>query len=372
MCLEYSIDLIRKKYSHLAGKTFVVGMSGGVDSSVVAVLLKKSGFNVRGVFAECWNEGEQCTAQEDYLDALSVSSRFDIPLDFYDLKDEYRKLVLDEVLFQFQNGMTPNPDIVCNSRLKFGMLHDKARARHGDAIFVTGHYAEVCDCVGSDSRLQRRLLSPKDLSKDQTYFLCRLICTPVLLNVEFPLAYFSKSEVRNLAHALGLPNASKPDSQGICFIGNVNFPDFLSKYIGYQPGNVIDTSGNVIGRHRGVPFYAIGQRHGFELSVYTGDPLYVVSKDIESNLLVVGSRDMSMSSVFVTDEGLFISPESVVHPDLTVRLRNLGDKKSCRLMRRSDNRLTAHLAGPEFGITPGQEAVFYVGRQVVGRATIQQ
>jgi len=260
-------------------KKVYVGMSGGVDSSVSAELLKKAGYEVTGVFIEVWQpDFVECTWKEDRLDALRVASHLDIPFVTLDLEKEYKEGVIDYMIKEYREGRTPNPDVMCNREVKFGAFWKWAKGQGADYI-ATGHYA-VTD--------NESLILPADKEKDQTYFLWTLTKED-LAHVLFPIGSMEKSEVRNNASYAGLPVASKKDSQGLCFIGTINIKEFLKTEIKEKEGNVISEKGEVLGKHDGIMFYTIGERHGFTVLSKENDSLayYIVAKDVISNTLTV-------------------------------------------------------------------------------------
>lgn len=284
-------------------KKVALGMSGGVDSSVCAHLLVEQGYDVTGVFMECWR-APGCRTDQDRKDALKVALNLSIPFEVLDFKRTYKDKVVELFFADYEAGLTPNPDILCNKEIKFGLFYDWAMANEFDYI-ATGHYAKIEQFLtpnqASSSTLSNHLTIPADTHKDQTYFLYP-ITENQLNHTIFPLQDLTKDQVRNKAKELGLHNATKKDSVGICFIGDINVHDFLRERLGENPGEVVNKDGVVIGSHQGLWFYTIGQRHGFKINkktVYTLDngntitkenipPFYVIEKRAESNQLVVG------------------------------------------------------------------------------------
>ncbi|HEY4510981.1 MAG TPA: tRNA 2-thiouridine(34) synthase MnmA, partial [Candidatus Paceibacterota bacterium] len=237
-------------------KKVYVGLSGGVDSAVSAALLQEKGYEVVGVFIKTWHpDFFPCTESEDRLSAMRVAVRLGIPFTTLDLSDTYRREVAEEMIGEYKKGRTPNPDVLCNKSVKFGGFYDFAVSEGADYI-ATGHYARTENGL---------LFTGKDSAKDQSYFLW-MVPSSVLSRTLFPLGLLTKGEVRARARALGLPNAARPDSQGICFLGDISMKDFLSHYIELKDGDVLDEKGSVIGRHKGSILYTIGERHGFEIS----------------------------------------------------------------------------------------------------------
>ena len=264
-------------------KRVFVGLSGGVDSAVSAALLKRGGYDVVGAFIKIWQpEFTECTWREDRLDAMRVAAALDIPFREIDLSDEYKKEVVCEILHAYERGFTPNPDVLCNSRIKFGFFAGWAFTEGADAI-ATGHYARVEERSG-DYSLMRGL----DRSKDQSYFLWQLTQAE-LSRVLFPVGALQKRHVRVLAREYGLPNAAKSDSQGLCFVGDISMRDFLQRYITVERGEVLNEEGRTIGSHAGAALYTIGQRHGFSVEGVdvSQKPHYVIATDTQCNTIVV-------------------------------------------------------------------------------------
>lgn len=260
-------------------KKIVVGVSGGVDSSVVAYLLKQQGYDVHGVFVKTWSpEWLPCTWIDEKRDAMRVCAALDIPFHFLDAEQAYKDGVADYMIAQYRKGVTPNPDVLCNRVIKFGVLWEYAQSI-GAEMLATGHYAQVVD-----GQLKKGI----DESKDQSYFLW-MLTKEELPRVTFPIGHLRKSEVRALAEKAGLMTATKKDSQGICFLGDVDMREFLSHYIDQKKGPVVNQKGDSIGEHDGVWFYTLGERHGFRITEErTHRPAYyVVNKNIETNTLVV-------------------------------------------------------------------------------------
>ncbi|MES2014430.1 MAG: tRNA 2-thiouridine(34) synthase MnmA [Patescibacteria group bacterium] len=265
-------------------KTVFVGLSGGVDSAVSAYLLKKQGYNVVGAFIKGWEpDFLPCTGVRDRLEAMRVAAHLGIPFKTYDLSEEYKREVVDYFVSEYKQGRTPNPDVMCNRVIKFGAFWKKVKADGADFI-ATGHYAQNKQ---TDDSFQMTV--SKDKEKDQTYFLWTLTQND-LSHTLFPVGGLEKSEVRDLAIEANLPNASRPDSQGLCFLGHVDMPSFLKRYLPTKLGVVKDESGKEIGTHEGVWFYTIGQRHGFTAS--SAERLYVVHKDVKNNELIVSPKPL--------------------------------------------------------------------------------
>jgi tRNA-specific 2-thiouridylase len=261
-----------------------VGLSGGVDSGTSAALLKEQGHNVTGVFIKIWQpEFIECTWREDRLDAMRVCAALGIPFREIDLSDEYKREVIDNMISDYRRGITPNPDVLCNEKIKFGSFMRWSLGEGADSV-ATGHYAQVVTQDGK-SLLKRGI----DSAKDQSYFLYR-VTSEYLAQIMFPIGGMRKPDVRVAARRFGLPVCDKPDSQGLCFVGDVSMRDFLQRFIAVESGNVCDMSGKNIGRHDGAALYTIGQRHGFTTENTSGAAHFIVSIDTNSNTLTVSSR----------------------------------------------------------------------------------
>jgi tRNA-specific 2-thiouridylase len=261
------------------GRKIFVGISGGVDSSVVAYLLKKQGYDVHGIFVKTWSpDWLPCTWIDEKRDAMRVCASLNIPFHFLDAEEEYKKEVADYMIAEYKAGRTPNPDVLCNRVIKFGVMWEYAK-NHGAQAIATGHYART------DSE---HLMKGADTSKDQSYFLW-MIQKKELGHIMFPIGHLQKNEVRKIAEKAKLFTSEKKDSQGICFLGDVDMREFLSHYIEQKNGPVIDTVGNVLGEHDGIWFYTLGERHGFRISKQSTDqkPYYIVEKRLDDNILVV-------------------------------------------------------------------------------------
>ncbi|MFA6981872.1 MAG: tRNA 2-thiouridine(34) synthase MnmA [Patescibacteria group bacterium] len=337
-----------------------VGVSGGVDSSVSAYLLKEQGYDVTGVYMQCWDSKlDGCTAEADRSDAVKVCAKLGIKFESLDFIKDYKTKVIEYFFSEYEKGRTPNPDVICNKEIKFGMFLDWA-LRNGFSLIATGHYARTQEQDG-----QVKLLKGVDVSKDQSYFLYALNQIQ-LSKVLFPVGGMKKTAVREIAKKVGLHTASKPDSVGICFIGEVDIKKFLEKRLEIKKGNVVNKKGEVIGEHDGIWFYTIGQRHGFRLSTYVGMPLYVVDKNVEKNELIVGFAGDVLKKSFETESPHWIGDPPSFPLDCEVRVRHLGELHKCTL---DENKVT--LVDPIFGIAPGQSAVFYDGDRTLGGGIIE-
>lgn len=284
----------------------VVGISGGVDSSVVAYLLKQQGHDVHGVFVKTWSpEWLPCTWIDEKRDAMRVCASLDIPFHFLDAEQAYKDGVAEYMINEYRAGRTPNPDVLCNRVIKFGVLWEYAQSLGADAV-ATGHYARVVSSnqVVDSSKTQHlpttscQLLTGLDPAKDQSYFLW-MLSKEELAHVQFPIGHLPKSEVRTLAAEAKLFTSTKKDSQGICFLGDVDMRAFLSHYIEQKEGEVVDEKGVVLGTHTGVWFHTLGERHGFTITAKTSDdrPYYVIGKDIEHNRVIVSHTPKSHTVV---------------------------------------------------------------------------
>lgn len=345
-------------------QTVYVGLSGGVDSSVAALLLKQQGYRVVGVFMKNWTKaiaGAQCPWREDLADAQRVAVELDIPFKVFDFEREYKQLVVDYMLKEFSSGRTPNPDIICNQEIKFKLFLD-ASLQEGADLIATGHYAKVKDS---------RLYMAQDEIKDQTYFLYR-VTAQALAKTLMPIGDYIKQDIRALAKEFNLPTAAKKDSVGICFVGQVGIRDFLREYIpDVAPGQVIlKKSGEALGVHEGAIFYTIGQRHG--LGIGGGKPLYVVGKDMEKNEVYVSDDpgDMSLYADIITiTQTHWINDTPSEEGEYQVRIRHTGKLTPCKISRTAEGYLLT-LERPERAITPGQSAVIYEGKLVMGGGVI--
>ncbi len=343
------------------GKVYL-GLSGGVDSSVSADILKKQGYDVACVYMKCWDEGPGCSTKQDVSDAVKVASSLGLQFQEWDFVQDYKSNVLDSFIQSYKSGLTPNPDVLCNSEIKFGSFYKRVKSIDPEAFVATGHYVRTLSLDG-----RKYLASGLDLSKDQSYFLYRISTSFDIINsCLFPIGEMKKVDVRRYAKNIGLPNMSRPDSQGLCFIGDVNMRQFLSTYIDKTNGPVVRVGGELIGEHMGLSFYTIGQRHGFSLSGYHGEPLYVIGKLPQSNTLIVGGREEAYFDEVHVSELLFI--EKFKDLDLSVRVRNLGKNIPCSVTFDLDgkNECDVKLKFSEFGIAPGQSVVFYHKDIVVG------
>lgn len=350
--------------------TVVVGMSGGVDSSVAALLLKQQGYRVIGVFMKNWEEddvGGHCTAQEDLDDVSRVCDALGIPFYSVNFAKEYWDRVFSRCLEEYRAGHTPNPDILCNAEIKFRVFFDKAIELGADYL-ATGHYCR---------RIQRNgkwlLGRGMDANKDQSYFLYG-IDGSVLDRVLFPIGELEKSRVRAIAHEHGLVTASKKDSTGICFIGKRNFREFLSDYITPNPGHFETVDGRVVGQHQGVAFYTIGQRRGLAIGG-PGEAWYVLDKDIPRNVVIVdqGEQHEGLFAPALTATDMhWIVDEPVLPLRCTAKIRYRQDDVACTIEPGEAGRIWVAFDEPQRAITPRQSIVFYDGDVCLGGAMIHR
>jgi tRNA-specific 2-thiouridylase len=350
-------------------KIVFVAMSGGVDSSVAALLLKKQGFNVIGVYMKCWSEQDRygnCSSITDQEDARQTAEFLDIPFYVWDFEDEYRSKVYKNFLDEYALGRTPNPDVMCNKHIKFGLFLDKAISVGADFI-ATGHYIRSQKAENGS----QKLLKAKDLNKDQSYFLWSLN-QGQLKHSSFPIGDLTKSEVRGLAKKAGLPTAAKKDSQGICFVGKVKLLDFLEDKVSLKTGAIVDSRGDYLGEHQGLASYTIGQREG--LGIGGVGPFYVVDKDLEANTLVVAGseeeKNFYKKDVFVSDLN-WIGKEPQLPLKINVKTRYRQQDVWATIDWQNEV-LRVIFEEPQRALTPGQSVVFYLENEMLGGAIINQ
>jgi len=349
----------------------IVGMSGGVDSSVAALLLKQQGYHVSGIFMQNWeDDDEHCTARQDYRDAASVASLLGIELSTVNFAEEYWERVFAHFLAEYSSGRTPNPDILCNKEIKFKAFLDHAQRQGADAI-ATGHYVRS---GGNADSVQ--LHRGKDDNKDQSYFLYTLNQNQLRPSL-FPVGHLDKPDVRKMALDAGFHVHGKKDSTGICFIGERKFSAFLGEYLPAQPGNIVTDSGDNIGRHNGLMFYTLGQRQGLGiggLSDSSEDPWYVLEKDLAENQLVVGqghNHPMLFRDVLSAHDLHWVNSESLNDTfRCTAKVRYRQQDQQASVTLQSDNTLTIRFDEPVRAATPGQSLVLYQGENCLGGAII--
>jgi tRNA (5-methylaminomethyl-2-thiouridylate)-methyltransferase len=351
----------------------VIGMSGGVDSSVAALLLKEQGYNVIGVFMKNWNEEDEtglCTATEDYEDVRRVCDQIGIPYYTVNFSKEYWDKVFTYFLDEYKKGRTPNPDVMCNKEIKFKAFLDYALKIGADYI-ATGHYARV-GCEGDACRLLRGI----DSNKDQTYFLC-LLGQHQLSKTLFPVGHLTKPQVREIARRANLKTADKKDSTGICFIGERNFKNFLSTYLPAQRGRIMTLTGETIGEHDGLMYYTIGQRKGLGIGgVGTGEPWFVAEKDLDHNILYVaqGERNPVLYSYALeaSDLSWVSGSELGLTFPCTAKFRYRQPDQDVKVYIKPGNTAIVVFDKPQKSITSGQAVVFYNGEVCLGGGIIQK
>lgn len=350
-------------------KTVVVGMSGGVDSSVTAYLLKKQGYNVIGVFMKNWDDTDEngvCTATEDYKDVAKVAEQIGIPYYSVNFEKEYWDRVFEYFLAEYRRGRTPNPDVMCNKEIKFKAFLDYANQLGADYV-ATGHYARV----RKNDQSEVELLRGVDNNKDQTYFLSQLT-QKQLSNILFPLGEMEKTQVREIAKEANLSTATKKDSTGICFIGEKNFRQFLSQYLPAKSGEMVTEDGRVMGTHHGLMYYTIGQRKGLGIggTGTNNEPWFVVGKSLEKNQLIVGQgfhHPLLYADKLIASDLVFNS-EVLDKTDFecTAKFRYRQQDIPVSVKMIDDNKAEVFFKESARAITPGQAVVFYDGDRCLG------
>jgi tRNA-specific 2-thiouridylase len=351
----------------------IIGMSGGVDSSVAALLLKKQGYEVVGIFMKNWSDEDElgfCSAEEDYEDVRKVCDQIDIPYYTVNFEKEYWDRVFEYFLDEYKKGRTPNPDVLCNKEIKFKAFLDYA-IKLGADYLATGHYARVDFHDG-----EYRLLRGMDEGKDQTYFLCALGQYPLSKTI-FPIGHLTKDRVRGIAAEAGLETAGKKDSTGICFIGEKNFKEFLSNYLPAMKGEIKSFSGEVLGTHDGLMYYTIGQRKGLGIGGRgSGQPWFVASKDVKNNILYVvqGEDNPALYSKGLVAEGLHLISEKKREKSFTctAKFRYRQEDKKVTVHMKSNNSCQVIFNKPQKAVTEGQFVVFYDGEVCLGGAVIDE
>ena len=352
----------------------VVGLSGGVDSSVSAKLLLDQGHEVIGVFLKNWNdEDHNCPAIADAAQARQIAAKLSIPFYLFDFSEEYWRDVFANFLSENKVGRTPNPDILCNKYIKFGVFLEKAKELNADMI-ATGHYAKK---VFNETSQAFELCMPADKNKDQTYFLHALSQQQLARSI-FPLENFTKTKVRKLAKKYGFQNAERKDSTGICFIGEKNYFQFLSQYFKPSPGDIVTPDGKIVGAHQGLCFYTIGQRKNLHIGGVKGaqeSPWFVVAKVSKENKLIVSQdEDLLLSKTLHAGSLTWISGElpdslrNVVHCKAQIRYRQSAE--NCELSLLENGTATVIFTNPQRAIAPGQSVVFYLGEVCLGGGVI--
>jgi tRNA-uridine 2-sulfurtransferase len=354
------------------GERVIVGLSGGVDSAVAALRLREAGYDVQGLFMSNWEEDDAyCTAAADYQDARRVAAELDIVLHRVDFSDQYRERVFRYFLEDYRAGRTPNPDVLCNREIKFGLCLEYS-ARLGGKLFATGHYARVVMAEDGPA-----LYQALDASKDQSYFL-HSVPRGRFARVLFPLGELSKPLVRALARAAGLPVHDKPDSTGICFIGERPFAEFLGRYLQEAPGPIESLHGRTLGQHRGLPFYTLGQRSGLTIGGARGraqEPWYVARKDSARNALIVVQRHeqhwLDAGAVQCGHINWLCAPRAGRF-EAEVKLRHRQPVQPADVRVCDDGGVWIEFKTPQRAATPGQFAVFYERGRCLGGGVIEQ
>ena len=351
------------------GSKVLVGLSGGVDSSVAAALLQEQGYDVTGGFIKNWSDSKdlwtgECQWRAERRDALRVAARLGLSLLTFDFEARYRERVLDAMFAGYQAGQTPNPDILCNEAIKFGLFFEEARRLGFDGV-ATGHYARSSlDAAGA------HLWKGIDPLKDQSYFLQRMP-REALARALFPVGHLHKPQVRAEARRFGLPTAEKPDSQGICFLGKVRFDEFLRHYLGVSRGDLIEyETGKKIGEHDGFWYFTIGQRKGIKLS---GGPWFVVAKDAKKNEVFISNASRGAEGArktFDVENMNWIAGTAPEKRVLDVKIRHGESRYPCRIRLLRANRWRVRLDESQPGVAPGQFAVLYDGKECLGGGVI--
>ena len=349
----------------------IVGMSGGVDSAVASAILKEQGFEVEGLFMKNWeDDSEFCSAEKDYKDALQVCDELDIPLRSVNFSNQYWDRVFKQFLKEYEKGRTPNPDILCNTEIKFKEFYNYAIQLGADRI-ATGHYVQT-------KKLENnvQLLKGLDDNKDQSYFL-HALNQKQISSALFPIGNLKKKEVRSHANKLSFNNFNKKDSVGICFIGKRDLTKFLSNYIPKKDGLIISDKGEKLGKHQGVMYYTIGQRKGLGIGGIDKSqhgPWYVASKDISNNELIVvqGHTHPALYHTKLTASNIhWISGNPPTAKNLKAKIRYRGREKPCAIENLNDNMISVTFEEPCFAIAPGQSIVFYENNICLGGALIE-
>ena len=350
----------------------IIGMSGGVDSSVAALLLLQQGYDVEGLFMKNWeddDEDDYCAAAEDLADAQSVCDKIGIKLHSVNFSDQYWDRVFQNFLDEYKAGRTPNPDILCNKEIKFKAFLDYAIDLGADYI-ATGHYVRRGDKDG-----KTQLLKGLDNNKDQSYFLYTLN-QHQLSHALFPIGEMDKADVRKMAEEAELTTFNKKDSTGICFIGERKFKDFLERYLPAQPGEIQDPAGNVIGKHHGLMYYTLGQRKGLGiggLKDQTEEPWFSVAKDLERNVLIAAQgqdNDLLFHDSLTASQLHWTSTAPPTDQKLMAKVRYRQADQECMIIQLDDQQCTVEFEQPQRAITPGQSIVFYHHDECLGGGII--
>jgi tRNA-specific 2-thiouridylase len=359
--------------NNIAGRKVILGISGGVDSAVAAVLLQDAGADVQALHMTNWEDDDgYCSAAEDLQDARSVCERLGIPLHHVNFAKHYRDRVFEYFLDEYRAGRTPNPDVLCNREIKFGVFREYAR-RLGAELLATGHYARTATIDGVPA-----LLKGADPEKDQSYFL-HAVSADALAETLFPLGELEKREVRGIARDRGLPVHDKKDSTGICFIGERPFREFLSNYLPANPGPVLTADGREVGTHHGLMYYTLGQRQGLGIGGRRDsgdDPWYVVDKDVASNTLIVdqGDSPLLLAECLTASNASWIGaapPGIDTGLRCNARIRYRQHDQNCHVSATFDDGLVVRFDAAQRAAAPGQFIVFYQGDRCLGGAVIE-
>lgn len=354
----------------------IVGLSGGVDSSVAALLLKQQGYDVEGLFMKNW-EGDDtedyCPAAEDLKDVMAVAEKLDIPVHIENFSGEYWDNVFEHFLAEYKIGRTPNPDILCNKEVKFKAFLQHALSLGADFI-ATGHYTRVA----RDENDQCHLLKGLDDNKDQSYFLYTLQQHQLQKSL-FPVGELEKPVVRQMAEEAGFITHDKKDSTGICFIGERKFKDFLQQFLPAQPGDIVDDQGSVIGKHDGLMYHTLGQRKGLGIGGGHGrdnSPWFAADKDLKNNLLIAvqgKEHPLLQHPILVADTLDWVSGECpTLHTSLKAKIRYRQEEQACQIIEHKDGKIVVQFNEAQTAIAPGQSVVFYDGEDCLGGGIIEQ
>ncbi|OWO85554.1 tRNA 2-thiouridine(34) synthase MnmA [Photorhabdus luminescens] len=357
-------------------KKVIVGMSGGVDSSVSAYLLQQQGYQVAGLFMKNWEEDddeEYCSAATDLADAQSVCDKLGIELHTVNFAAEYWDNVFEHFLSEYRAGRTPNPDILCNKEIKFKAFLEFAAEDLGADYIATGHYVRRKDINGKS-----QLLRGLDNNKDQSYFLYTLSCQQIAQSL-FPIGELEKPEVRRIAEKIGLVTAKKKDSTGICFIGERKFRDFLGRYLPAKPGPIMTVDGETLGEHQGLMYHTLGQRKGLGIGGTkegSEEPWYVIDKDVQHNILIVAQgheHPRLMSTGLIAQQLHWVDRETLTEEiHCVVKTRYRQQDIPCTITPINEDKIEIRFANPVAAVTPGQSAVFYQGDVCLGGGVIEQ
>ena len=362
--------------NNLAGHRVVVGLSGGVDSAVAALLLKQQGADVHALHMTNWDDDDgHCTAARDLQDARRICEQIGVPMHHVNFAKEYRQNVFEHFLNEYRNGRTPNPDVLCNREIKFGEFRRHAK-RLGAALLATGHYARVRIVNG-----HAQLLKAVDLAKDQSYFL-HAVSEEALRETLFPLGELRKTEVRDIAREFGLHVSEKKDSTGICFIGERPFREFLGNFLPANPGPIRTVDGTTVGQHDGLMFYTIGQRQGLGVGGRRDAeeaPWFVAGKDLKNNVLIVvqGEDELLYSDHLIAGPVQWIgdAPEQLMRKGAmpcTAKVRYRQADQACRIRRAAESSVEVMFELRQRAVAPGQYAVYYSGERCLGGAPVER